>query len=61
MGKLLIKNIKSLVHVEAKNSLKRVGKEMGTITTIEDAFLAVENGVIIAYGKMDEWEGILDW
>ena len=37
------------------------GKEMSTLNIIENAFLALENGEVLAYGSMEEWEGILDW
>jgi imidazolonepropionase len=34
---------------------------MATVPTIENAFLALEDGVIVAYGSMEDWEGITDW
>lgn len=41
--------------------IKRSGEEMKKIETIENAFLALEDGVIVAYGPMEEWGGITDW
>lgn len=40
---------------------RRSGAEMKEIQTIENAFLAIEDGVIVAYGPMEEWGGITDW
>jgi imidazolonepropionase len=61
MSKILIKNIKSLLQC-GENLPKRVlGKDMNTIPQIENAFLAIENNVIVAYGAMSDWEGITDW
>lgn len=61
MRKILIKNIKALVQVgEDIPAIKR-GKEMQDLPIIENAFLALEDGVIIAYGEMSDWEGLDDW
>lgn len=61
MRKILIKNIKALVQVgEDIPAIKR-GKEMHDLPIIENAFLALEDGVIIAYGEMSDWEGLDDW
>ena len=44
--KLLIKNIKTLVQVR-DNILEKVsGKQMADLPCIEDAWLAIENGLI---------------
>ncbi len=51
---LLIKNIKKLVQTEAKPVLKREGREMAVLNTIDDAFLLVEDGVIANFGPMAE-------
>lgn len=61
MKKVLIKNIKGLVQVgeNIPNMLK--GDLMGSIPIIENAFLALEDGVVVAYGSMDDWGGIEDW
>lgn len=61
MSKILIKNIKGLVQAgEAFPKFKR-GKEMQDLPIIENAFLAIENDEILAYGKMSDMLGIDDW
>jgi len=63
MGKVFIKNIKSLLQVregeESKNPVK--GKEMAFLPQIKNAWLAIENDLIVDYGKMEDWPGITDW
>ncbi len=61
MAKILIKNIKGLVQCGEELPAIRKGKEMSELPILENAFLALEDGVIVAYGSMDEWEGISDW
>ena len=61
MAKILIKNIKSLLQVGEDFPAFVAGAAMKTIPSIENAFLAIEDGVIVAYGKMEDWEGITDW
>lgn len=61
MSKLLIKNIKGLVQVGENLPTIRRGKDMQTLPIIENAFLARENREIVAYGSMEDWEGISDW
>lgn len=61
MGKILIKNIKGLVqHGENLPKIRR-GAEMKTLPILENAFLALEDGTIVAYGSMEDWGGITDW
>lgn len=61
MKKILFKNIKGLVQCgENINSLIG-GEKMAQIPILENAFLAVEDGEIVAYGPMDEWGGVEDW
>lgn len=61
--KLLIKNIKQLVGIEEGETLKTFvkGAEMKNLNIIEDAYLAIEDGVIVDFGKMEDWPGISDW
>ncbi len=61
MKKLLIKNIKGLV--QAGEGIPEVlkGESMKHVPIIENAFLAKEDGVIVAYGSMHDLEGIDDW
>ena len=61
MGKVLIKNIKGLVQYGEDLPTTRKGAEMKQLPILENAFLAIEDGVIIAYGEMSEWGGITDW
>lgn len=63
MQKVLIKNIKELFQTYAEGespSLVR-GKQMDRVPTIKNAWLAIENGIIVDYGKMEDWPGITDW
>ncbi|MCO4813783.1 MAG: imidazolonepropionase [Flavobacteriales bacterium] len=61
MGKILIKNIKGLVQCgeDLPNVIK--GAAMKNLPILENAFLAIEDSVIVAYGSMSEWGGITDW
>jgi imidazolonepropionase len=61
MSKILIKNIKNLLQCGENFPSRVVGKDMQSIPCIDDAFLAIENNVIVAYGAMSDWEGITDW
>ena len=61
MSKLLIKNIKTLVQVREVGILKVSGAEMKELPCIENAWLAVDNGLIADYGSMDDFPGIEDW
>ena len=61
MRKILIKNIKGLVQCGEDLPKIRKGKEMRELPVIENAYLALEDGVIVAYGPMSEWGGITDW
>lgn len=61
MAKILIKNIKGLVQYGEDLPKIRKGKEMQEVPILSNAFLALEDGVIVAYGKMEDWGGITDW
>lgn len=61
MKKVLIKNIKGLVQVGEDIPSMLKGAEMKSLPIIENAFLALEDGVIVAYGPMEDWGGITDW
>ncbi len=60
-ARLLIKNIKSLVQVREPNCLKVSGAEMKELPCIENAWMAVDNGLIADYGSMEDFPGIEDW
>lgn len=61
MSKLLIKNIKGLYLVgdDLPNVLK--GKQLQEVQVIANAYLAIENDIIVDYGSMDDLMGIADW
>lgn len=59
--RLLIKNIKTLVQVEEKPKAKVVGSEMKQLPCIQDAWLAIEDGLIVDFGSMETFPGITDW
>lgn len=61
MSKILIKNIHTLYQVGENFPEMICGEAMKHVPTINNAFLALEDGVILAYGKMEDWEGISDW
>ncbi len=61
MSKILIKNIKTLVQVRETVIEKVSGKEMSQLPCINDAWLAIDNGLIADYGSMDDFPGITDW
>ena len=59
--KLLIKNIKSLVQVREPGIEKISGKQMAVLPCINNAWLAIDNGLIADFGEMDDFPGIADW
>ncbi len=59
--KLFIKNIKGLVGVYDDAPKFVSGKAMQNLPVMEDAWLAVEDGIIADYGLMQDWPGITDW
>ncbi len=61
MQKTIIKNIKELIQVETEPKTLVKGKEMGQLPTIKDAWLAIEDGVIVGFGEMIDFPEILDW
>ncbi len=61
MSKLLIKNIKTLVQVREGHVLKVSGRDMNTLPCIDNAWLAIDNGLIADYGHMYDFPGIADW
>lgn len=61
MGNLLIKNIKGLAGILEGHSAPLRGERLAQLETIENAFLAIEDGRIALYGKMEDLAGISDW
>lgn len=50
----LITNIKELLQVREPGILKVSGEEMAILPSINNAFLLIEDGIIIDFGKMDQ-------
>lgn len=61
MSRILIKNIRSLLGVYEQAPERLCGSDMNVLPAINDAWLALEDGVIVDYGTMAEWPGISDW
>lgn len=61
MSRILIKNIKELVQVGSDLKKKVSGKDMKSLPTIKDAWLAIEDDTIMAFGRMDEFPEITNW
>jgi len=61
MSNLLIKNIKGLAGILENNVPALRGKDLASLEIIENAFLAVEDGTISMYGKMEDLAGLTDW
>ena len=59
--KTVIKNITELIQTEDTPRKWVAGKDMSSISTIKDAFVEVENGIITTFGSMKQWNGIEDW
>jgi imidazolonepropionase len=61
MQKTLIKNIHQLLQTEATPREKVSGAAMKKLPLITDAWLAIEDGIIVDFGEMKDWPGITDW
>ena len=61
MSRILIKNIQSLLGVYDDAPAKLSGKAMNELPSIDNAWLAIEDGLIVDYGTMADWPGISDW
>ena len=61
MSKLLIKNIKTLYLVADDEQQLLKGSQMHHISSIENAYLAIENDLIVDFGEMSELMGVVDW
>lgn len=61
MSKILIKNCKALVQVGENFPAYKKGAEMKQLPMLENAYIAIEDGIIVDYGAMEDWQGILDW
>jgi imidazolonepropionase len=56
--KLLIINIKQLVLTDIKNTSKIAGKQMDKLNSVENAFLYIEDGIIVDYNIMDKIKAV---
>ena len=61
MSRILIKNIQTLIGVYDEAPALLSGKAMNDLPSLENAWLAMEDGLIADYGSMTEWPGISDW
>jgi len=59
--KILIKNIGELVNCSESSPKYRRGADMMDLPKIKNAWLALENGLIVDFGEMTDWPGISDW
>ena len=59
--KTVIKNISELIQTENTPRKWVAGKDMSKLSTIKDAFIEYENGIITSFGSMSDWNGIEDW
>lgn len=59
--KIFIKNIKTLYGTHSQEVSLLKGSDMNVLPFIENAWLAIENGLIAAFGSMNEFDGIEDW
>ena len=59
--KTVIKNISELIQTETTPRKWVAGNDMKNISTIKDAFVEVEGGLITSFGSMEDWNGIEDW
>lgn len=61
MSRILIKNIRQLVQVRENPQERVAGSAMSELPILEDAWLAIDNGLIADYGSMSDFPGISDW
>ncbi len=61
MNRILIKNIHQLLQVREHTNEPIKGKNLDDVPLIENAWLAIDNGIIADYGKMEDFPGISDW
>lgn len=59
--KVFIKNIKGLVGIHDPDIRILRGAEMKHLPVLENAWIALEDGLIADFGQMTDWPGITDW
>lgn len=52
--RLILQNIKELVQVDSKNRLWVAGKSMAVIQSVKNAFLIIQDELILDFGPMDQ-------
>jgi imidazolonepropionase len=57
----LLKNIKGLVGAFEEVPRDVAGSEMAKFPILHNAWLALEDGVVVDFGGMDDFPGIVDW
>ena len=58
MSKITIQNIKELVGISYSGILLKKGAEMNQLSTIKNAFVIIENGLIKSFGEMTDLTSI---
>ncbi len=58
MSKITIQNIKELVGISYSGILLKKGAEMNQLSTIKNAYVIIENGLIKSFGKMTDLTSI---
>jgi len=61
LSKILIKKFKKIVQVRDSHIDKVCGKEMNLVPCIDNAWVAIDNGLIAEFGEMSSFPGIEDW
>ena len=56
--RLLFKNIKELVQVRKENVALVVGRDMNVLPSIQNAYLLIENGKILDFGLMKDYQAV---
>ena len=58
---MLIKNIKGLIQTDDGSRKWVAGADMAVLPSLENAWIAIEDGAISDYGSMSDLHGISDW
>jgi imidazolonepropionase len=61
MNRILIKNIHRLLQVREHTNEPVTGKDLDHVPFIENAWLAIDDGIIADFGNMEDFPGISDW
>ena len=59
--KTIIKNISEIIQVEETARKWVAGKDMNLLKTIKNAFIEIQDDIILSFGNMNDWKGIEDW